>query len=30
MTPDDILLETEEAMEKGVEYLIHEFASVRT
>jgi ribosome recycling factor len=30
MTPDDILLETEEAMEKGVEYMIHEFASVRT
>src|ERR1700750_825335 len=30
MTPDEILLETEAAMEKGVEYMIHEFASVRT
>src|SRR4030081_2185101 len=30
MTADDILLETEEAMEKGVEYMVHEFASVRT
>jgi ribosome recycling factor len=30
MTHDDILLETEDAMEKGVEYMIHEFASVRT
>lgn len=30
MTTDDILLETEEAMEKSVEYMIHEFASVRT
>src|SRR6201981_2961001 len=30
MTPDDILLETEEAMEKGVEYMNHEFASLRT
>jgi len=30
MTSDDILLETEEAMEKSVEYMVHEFASVRT
>src|SRR6476469_1678282 len=30
MTPDDILLETEAAMEKGVEYMLHEFAAVRT
>ena len=30
MTPDEILLETEAAMEKGVEYMIHEFAAVRT
>src|ERR1700758_3478229 len=30
MTPDDILLETEAAMEKGVEHMLHEFASVRT
>src|ERR1700722_1849444 len=30
MKPDEILLETEAAMEKGVEYMIHEFASVRT
>jgi ribosome recycling factor len=30
MTPDEILLETETAMEKGVEYMIHEFATVRT
>src|SRR6201982_2742424 len=30
MTPDEILLETEAAMEKGVEYMVHEFASVRT
>ena len=30
MTPDDILLETEEAMEKSVEYMNHEFASLRT
>src|ERR1700751_5589642 len=30
MTPDEILLETEAAMEKGVEYMTHEFASVRT
>src|SRR6202048_1381444 len=30
MTPDEILLETEAAMEKGVEYMLHEFAAVRT
>jgi ribosome recycling factor len=30
MTPDEILLETEEAMEKGVEYMHHEFSSLRT
>jgi ribosome recycling factor len=30
MTPDDILLETEEAMEKSVDYMNHEFASLRT
>src|SRR3954467_15411213 len=30
MSGDDILLETEMAMEKSVDYLIHEFASVRT
>src|SRR6202045_604807 len=30
MTADDILLETEEAMEKGVEYMLHEFSAVRT
>jgi ribosome recycling factor len=30
MTPDEILLETEEAMEKGVEYMQHEFSSLRT
>jgi len=30
MTPDEILLETEAAMEKGVDYMIHEFAGVRT
>src|SRR6202158_2414258 len=30
MTPDDILLETEAAMEKAVEYMLHEFAAVRT
>jgi ribosome recycling factor len=30
MIPDEILLETEAAMEKGVEYMLHEFASVRT
>jgi len=27
---DDVLLETEEAMEKAVEYTLHEFASIRT
>ena len=30
MSPDDILLETEVAMEKSVDYMIHEFAAVRT
>jgi ribosome recycling factor len=30
MKPDEILFETEEAMEKGVDYMLHEFASVRT
>jgi ribosome recycling factor len=30
MTSDEILLETEEAMEKSVEYMGHEFASLRT
>ena len=30
MTPEDILLETEAAMEKGVDYMVHEFSSVRT
>ncbi len=30
MDPDEILLETEATMEKGVEYMIHEFAAVRT
>jgi ribosome recycling factor len=30
MKPDEILFETEAAMEKGVEYMIHEFAAVRT
>ena len=30
MTRDDILLETEMAMEKSVDYLIHEFNAVRT
>lgn len=30
MDPDVILLETEEAMEKGFEYMTHEFAAVRT
>src|SRR5579864_3568836 len=30
MTPDEILLETEAAMDKAVEYMIHEFATVRT
>ena len=30
MTTDDILLETEEGMEKSVSYMTHEFSSVRT
>ena len=30
MDPNEILLETEEAMEKGVDYMTHEFSSVRT
>ncbi len=30
MDPDEILLETESDMEKSVEYLTHEFSSVRT
>jgi len=30
MDPDEILLETEAAMEKGFDYTIHEFAAVRT
>jgi ribosome recycling factor len=30
MDPDEILLEAEDSMEKGVEYMIHEFAAVRT
>ena len=30
MDPDEILLETEAAMEKGFEYMQHEFSSVRT
>ena len=30
MTPDDVLLETETEMEKAVEYMLHEFAAVRT
>src|SRR5207244_4091261 len=30
MDPDEILLNTEEGMEKATEYLTHEFASVRT
>ena len=30
MDPDEILLETEASMEKGVEYMNHEFAAVRT
>lgn len=30
MDPDEILLETEIAMEKGVDYMQHEFAAVRT
>src|SRR3954464_11593152 len=30
MDPDDILLETEAAMEKAFDYMTHEFSSVRT
>src|SRR5581483_1304190 len=30
MSPDEILLETEAAMEKAVDYMTHEFAGVRT
>ena|SRR5688572_17606586 len=30
MDPDEIILETEVAMEKGVDYMQHEFAAVRT
>lgn len=30
MSPDDILLETEDSMDKAVDYMTHEFASVRT
>jgi ribosome recycling factor len=30
MTGDDILLDAEEAMEKSTEYMLHEFASLRT
>jgi len=30
MDPDEILLETEVAMEKGFDYMTHEFAAVRT
>ena len=30
MDPDEIILETETSMEKGVEYMTHEFAAVRT
>ncbi|HEY3841507.1 MAG TPA: ribosome recycling factor [Bryobacteraceae bacterium] len=30
MDPDEILLETEAAMEKGFEYMQHEFSAVRT
>src|SRR4051794_6683195 len=30
MDPDDILLETEEAMDKAFEYMTHEFSAVRT
>jgi len=30
MDPDEILLETEASMEKGFEYMTHEFAAVRT
>jgi ribosome recycling factor len=30
MDPDEILLETEAAMEKGFDYTVHEFSAVRT
>lgn len=30
MDPDEIVLETEATMEKGFEYMVHEFAAVRT
>jgi ribosome recycling factor len=30
MDPDEIVLEAEEAMEKGVDYMTHEFSAVRT
>ncbi|HEX8297296.1 MAG TPA: ribosome recycling factor [Chthoniobacteraceae bacterium] len=30
MDPDEIVMETEASMEKGVEYMMHEFAAVRT
>src|SRR4030095_12528145 len=30
MSADDILLEAEMAMEKSVDYMVHEFAAVRT
>lgn len=30
MEPDEILLNAEESMEKGVDYMTHEFSSVRT
>ena len=30
MSKDDILLEAEMAMEKSVDYMVHEFSAVRT
>ena len=30
MAPDEILLETEDTMQKGVDYVLHEMSSVRT
>lgn len=30
MEPDTVILETEESMQKAVEYIVHEFAAVRT
>ena len=30
MAPEEILLETEDAMQKGVDYVLHEMSSVRT